>query len=246
MKHFGLIGFPLGHSFSQKYFTEKFKTLGISNTHSYELFEMEDLDLFPKLWEDKNLLGVNVTVPHKQAIKPFLDTLDSSAEKVGAVNVIKRKNDKLVGYNSDYYGFKKSLEHFVPDLQQMSQALVLGGGGAAKAVEAALKDLGIEYSVVSRTSGKEDLIYADLNEVAIFQKYQLIINTTPLGMHPNLLEKPALPYDLIRPEQYLFDLVYNPEETSFMKAGKARGAQVQNGLEMLHLQADKAWEIWSN
>lgn len=247
MKRFGLVGFPLGHSFSRDYFTEKFEKLGLSDTHKYDLFEIEFLKDFPALWENnQDLIGVNVTVPHKENIRRFLDRLDSSAQKVEAVNVVRREQDKLVGYNSDFYGFKVSMQNYFQDHPLISKALILGGGGASKAVESAFLDLGIKYMVVSRDKHKGDLVYGDLKEdPSLVEKVGMIVNTTPLGMHPDVDSKPDIPYDAIHSKQYIYDLVYNPEETAFMREGRKRGARTKNGLEMLYLQADRAWEIWN-
>lgn len=247
MKRFGLIGYPLGHSFSRGYFSEKFLQLGLDD-HHYDLFELEDIGGFPELWKKiPELHGLNVTVPHKEGVLRFLDELDSSAQKVGAVNVIKKVGDKLVGFNSDFYGFKQSLESWLPEGRKVRNALILGGGGAAKAVEAALRDLDVSYQVVSRHRDKGDLIYEDLkSNPSLFKDVGLIVNTTPLGMHPRIDSKPDLPYECLHAEQYLYDLVYNPEETAFMKEGRLKGAKTKNGLEMLHLQADRSWEIWND
>ena len=244
---YGLIGFPLGHSFSKGFFTEKFKKLGLSETHSYELFEISDIQTFPELLKNygTQLKGINVTIPHKKAIMPFLDALDSSAERVGAVNVIKFKEDgKLIGYNSDYYGFKLSLEEFLNDINSLN-ALILGNGGASKAVQVALDDLGITWKTVSRKPSEGELSYKELNE-SIFNKYKLIINTSPVGTYPNIENCPNIPYQFLTEQHYLYDLVYNPAETLFMKFGLEKGAKVHNGLKMLHLQAEKAWEIWNS
>ena len=243
MRHFGLIGYPLGHSFSKKYFTEKFKELGLAD-HKYDLFELETIDLFPKLWNDPHLVGVNVTVPHKQAVKQYLDALDESAEKVGAVNVIKRTGDKLTGYNSDYYGFRTSLENFLPN-NSVKNALILGTGGSSKAVKAVLDDLEIQMTYVSRNASEQIISYDQLTPEQM-RACQLIVNTTPLGMHPRVENCPDILYEVLRPSHFLFDLVYNPETTLFMKKGLENGAKVKNGLEMLHLQADKSWEIWNS
>ena len=243
MKKFGLIGYPLGHSFSKKYFTEKFHQLGLDG-HVYDLFEMPDISLFLKVWDDLEVCGVNVTVPHKQSVKPFLSRLDPSAEKVGAVNVIKRVGTELIGYNSDYYGFKSSLENWLPNTSL--KALVLGTGGSSKAVKAALADLQIPFEMVSRRRAEGTLTYDDLNEdETVFEAFKLIINTTPLGMHPNVTGKAELPYQALDGSCFLYDLVYNPDMTAFMQAGYERGASVKNGLEMLQLQAEKSWDIWT-
>lgn len=244
MKVFGLIGYPLSHSFSKKYFTEKFQKENISGC-TYELFELENIQLFTKLLEDETeLKGLNVTIPYKQEVIPFLDGMHPSAEKIGAVNVIKPENGKLIGYNSDYFGFKTSLEGFLEGDLSL-KALILGTGGASKAVRVALEDLNIPYQYVSRTKTDTSIGYDDIDETTI-KEYRLIINTTPLGMSPNVEQCPAIPYDFLTDKHYLFDLVYNPLETLFMKKGLEKGAKAINGLEMLEQQAEKAWEIWNH
>lgn len=249
MKKFGLVGFPLSHSFSKKYFAEKFLKEGIEDA-VYDNYEIEDVvsSLKNEINSQKGQLkGLNVTIPHKQNVLPLLDELDEAAADIGAVNVIKIYADgKLKGYNSDYYGFKKSLENFV-GLENFKglKALILGTGGASKAVRKALEDLNIEYQYVSRTADKDVISYSDITEEVIGE-YKLIINTTPLGMYPNVENCPMLPYDKIIKGYYLYDLVYNPEETLFMKKGRENGAKAIHGLEMLHLQAEKAWEIWND
>lgn len=245
MNIYGLIGYPLGHSFSKKYFTEKFAQIGIADNNAYELFELPDIQAFPQLIESQpNLKGLNVTIPHKQAVMPFLDGLDASAEKVGAVNVIKiGEGGKLIGYNSDYYGFKTSLEEFIPAAASL-KALVLGNGGAAKAVIAALNDLSIPYKIVSRTKSDDALEYGDL--AAEIGNYQLIINSSPVGTYPKADLCPDIPYGQLTANHYLYDLVYNPVQTLFLQKGEEQGAKTHNGLKMLHLQAEKAWEIWNS
>ena len=245
MNVYGLIGYPLGHSFSKKYFTEKFQEMGLSTTHEYKLFELSAIQEFSQLLKDEqNLRGINVTIPYKQAIMPFLDGLDASALKVGAVNVIKfQENGQLIGYNSDYYGFKTSLESFLSDVNLLSiKALVLGNGGAAKAVVAALNDLGIMYKSVSRTKSVDSISYDEIP--ALMPDYQLIINCSPVGTYPNADQCPAIPYEVLTENHYLYDLVYNPLETLFLQKAKQQGAKTHNGLPMLHLQAEKAWEVW--
>lgn len=246
MKRFGLIGYPLGHSFSRSYFSEKFKKLGLTD-HQYDLFEMEYLKDFPMLWDrNRDLVGVNVTVPYKETVIPFLDRLDSSGHKVGAVNVVKREQDQLIGYNSDFYGFKVSIQNYFQDKEMVKSALVLGSGGASKAVEAVLIDLDIDYYIVSRLADKGDYTYQDLkNDPSLVREVQMIINSTPLGMHPKIDSCPSIPFGALHADQYIYDLVYNPEETTLMKEARKRGARTKNGLEMLYLQADRAWEIWS-
>ncbi|TAG56748.1 MAG: shikimate dehydrogenase [Cytophagales bacterium] len=245
MKQFGLIGKTLSHSFSKKYFTEKFVQLVLKD-HVFNLFEIPIIEDFPALWQSKEgLVGMNVTIPYKEQIIPFLDALDDSAQKVGAVNVIKiTNNKKLIGYNSDYYGFKTSLEYEISNFKNdIHTALILGTGGASKAVLVALKDLNIDFKIVSREKSKADYTYEELFKCTILP--HLIVNCSPLGTFPNIEECPNIPYHLLSEKNMLFDLVYNPAETLFMKNGKSYGAKTQNGLDMLHLQAEKAWEIWN-
>lgn len=244
MKVYGLIGHPLSHSFSKKYFDDKFEKLGIKNC-TYELFDLKTIEEINEIKSNIDLHGFNVTIPYKEDIIPYMDDLDETAEMVGAVNVVRRvKGNQWVGYNSDYYGFKKSLEKWLPT--QKVKALVLGTGGASKAVIAVLKNLNIEYSVVSRSHKKVALTYESLksNKIIILE-YKLIVNTTPLGMQPNIKLSPEIDYNLLSEQHFLYDLVYNPEETEFLKKGKAKGCKTKNGLEMLELQAEKSWEIWN-
>lgn len=246
MIRYGLIGFPLTHSFSQRYFSEKFACEGILDCR-YDLFELPDLtDTLPSLLKTPGLRGLNVTIPHKQAVLPFLDFLDASAEKVGAVNVIKLESNGITtGYNSDYYGFRQSLIDWLTSLNRTPenlQALVLGTGGASKAVSAALTDLAISHRSVSRTQTGNSLLYSELPD--LIADYPLIINCSPVGTYPHTDEAPDLPYDRLTAHHMLYDLVYNPAETKFMKLGLQHGASVINGYQMLVLQAEKAWEIW--
>lgn len=249
MRLFALIGFPLTHSFSKKYFTEKFEKEGISGCR-YELLELPNYQDFPQLIAaHPDLVGLNVTIPHKQNVIPFLDELDAaSAARIGAVNTIKiLPNGKLKGYNTDYYGFRSSLEQWLDSLQRTPvnlKALVLGNGGAAKAVFAALNDLQIAYQVVSRQKTETTISYDDLTEEVI-HSHSLIINTSPVGTYPKVEDCPAIPYHLLGEQHLLYDLVYNPAETLFLQKGKEQNAQTHNGLPMLHLQAEKAWEIWN-
>lgn len=244
MKQLGLIGYPLGHSFSKTYFSNKFQKEGITD-YSYQLFPIEQISDLPDLLErHSELVGLNVTIPYKEQIIPYLDELDESAYKIGAVNVIKLVEGKKIGYNSDYYGFRKSLEKFLPETFK-SKALILGTGGASKAVKFALEKMGITYRVVSRDVQKGMSYESLLKEPGLIQDFNLIINTTPLGTYPSVKEKPDLPYQQLNKNHFLYDLVYNPEETAFMKAGIAQGALVKNGYEMLVEQAEKAWEIWN-
>ena len=247
MKLFGLIGYPLTHSFSKKYFTDKFEKERIKNCR-YELFEMENVDeALPSLVEQfTELKGLNVTIPHKQSVLKHLSEIDPAAKKIGAVNVIKvLDNGKgLKGYNSDYYGFKLSLEKFLTNDKPI-KALVLGTGGASKAVWAALEDMNIEFLKVSRNTFSDCILYDQLTS-EILNDHLLIVNTTPLGMHPNEDTAPSIDYESITPDHYFYDLVYNPATTKFMKLGQSRGAKTINGLEMLKLQAEKSWDIWNS
>ncbi|HMQ47685.1 MAG TPA: shikimate dehydrogenase [Saprospiraceae bacterium] len=242
---FGLIGYPLTHSFSKKYFSEKFEQEGIAGAH-YELFPLTAIQELPELMaKQPNLVGLNVTIPYKEQVMAYLDALDAGAAAVGAVNCIHFVNGRSTGYNTDVYGFEQSLLNILKEQKNKTQtALVLGTGGAAKAVCYVLKKLEIDHRLVSRSPGIGDCTYEDL-DASVVEKYQLIINTTPLGMAPKVDACPPLPYDAIGASHILFDLVYNPLETLFLQKGKERGAVVKNGLEMLHLQAERAWQIWN-
>ena len=246
MKTYGLIGYPLEHSFSQKYFTEKFEKEDINAR--YLNFPISSMDDFPELFtHHPYLAGLNVTIPYKEQVFRFLYEVDPMAEKIGAVNVLKitwdNLNYTLKGYNSDITGFKKSI--FPLLTIDHKKALVLGTGGASKAVVAALEQLNIDFRHVSRTPKDDNtLTYEQLN-ADIISEHKLIINTTPLGMYPKTDSCPDIPYEALTPEHLLYDLVYNPEETLFLKKGKEKGAKTKNGLEMLHLQAEEAWRIWN-
>lgn len=243
MRKFGLIGYPLSHSFSKKYFTEKFEKEGVTDAQ-YELYPIEQIDQLPDLISSNpELVGLNVTIPYKEQVIPFLDELDEKAEAIGAVNTILIRDGKLKGYNTDYYGFKHSLVKFVGPNPMPEKALILGTGGASKAVRAALEDLGLSYQFVSRRPTEDQLSYEDLNK-SYPNTSTLVINTTPLGMAPNIDSLPNLPYDQLTTNHFLYDLVYNPLITAFMKKGIEQNCWVKNGLEMLYGQAEKAWEIW--
>lgn len=246
MRKFGLIGYPLSHSFSKKYFTEKFEREGIAGA-AYELYPIESIEQLPDLLKhEPELVGLNVTIPYKQQVIPFLNDLDPKAEAIGAVNTIVINEGKLKGYNTDYHGFKDSLVKFVGANPMPPKALILGTGGASKAVKAALEDLGVAFQFVSRKSATDQLTYEDLTSTPQHVNTStLIINTTPLGMSPKTEELPDLPYQLITPDHFLYDLVYNPLVTAYMQKGIDQGCWVKNGLEMLHGQAEKAWEIWN-
>lgn len=243
MKQFGLIGYPLSHSFSKGYFAEKFAKENIVDC-KYDVFPLEKIEDFVELCNDKkNLIGLNVTIPYKEKIIPFLDELDETAANIGAVNTIKFSNGKKIGYNSDAYGFEMSL---IPLLKQHhTKALILGTGGASKAVEYVLRKLGISFQYVSRNKNEKAISYEEVNELIIHNS-KLIINTTPIGMYPNVNNAPEIPYNVITDKHLLYDLIYNPEETLFLKKGKEKGAQTKNGLEMLYLQAERSWEIWNS
>lgn len=248
MKLYGLLGYPLGHSFSAKYFAEKFAKEGIDAT--YKNFEFAEVaDAVAYLLQQDDLQGFNVTIPHKQAIMPYLNGLSAEAEAIGAVNVVCVKRDadgmvKLLGCNSDVVGFSNSIQ---PLLRPMlhSKALVLGTGGASKAVMYGLRKLGVEPIYVSRTPKEGQLTYDDLTP-EVMRDYKVIVNCTPLGMYPKVDACPDIPYQYLTPDHLLYDLVYNPLETLFMKRGAAQGAVVKNGLEMLHLQAEAAWVDWNS
>ena len=237
MRHYGIIGYPLHHSFSAKYFSEKFEREGIEAEYSLYPIGMEDLrlkieDLFHRLD------GMNVTMPYKQTIIPYLDRLDETAEAVGAVNVV----HKRVGYNTDCIGFMESINPLLRDSDR--KALVLGTGGASKAVCYGLKQLGIAPTLVSRTPKDGMIGYSDLTE-GLMAEHTIIVNCTPLGMVPDTESYPPIPYELISAQHLLFDCIYNPEETVFLRKGRAQGAKTQNGIEMLYGQAKAAWKIWN-
>ena len=246
MRKFGLIGKTLKHSFSQKYFTEKFEKERIENCQ-YDLFELPDISHFQELVQDPKgeLSGLNVTIPYKKVVMPFLNELDPLAQRIDAVNVIKISDGHLKGFNSDYYGFRQSLESWLKTTDL--SALILGTGGASNAVQAVLEDLLIPFRFVSRSAKPRAFTYEQINSSPnILANHQLIINCSPVGTFPNIDEKPDLPYASITENHYLYDLVYNPEETAFMKEGAACGAATKNGADMLRLQAEKSWEIWNS
>ena len=241
---YGLIGYPLSHSFSKKYFTGKFEEMGLAQTHAYDLFPLEHIEELPQLQEwYPNLVGLNVTIPYKQQVQPYLTQLDPAAEAVGAVNTIRLRGQEWMGFNTDIIGFDESVKTLLAGRSTPERALVLGTGGAAKAVVYVLRKWGMEVQLVSRTGGSDRITYDVLTSARI-QAFPLIVNTTPLGMSPKVDTCPDLPYEALGADHALLDLVYNPAETEFMKRGKARGARVMNGLQMLEGQAEAAWEIW--
>ena len=245
MKKLGLIGFPLGHSFSKKYYLDKFDKEIITDIN-YDLYSIEDIREFERIFNDQNFYGVNVTIPHKINVLPYLQELSPEAEAIQAVNCIQIKHTPsgpyLKGFNTDVYGFKESLKPLLEE--QHTKALILGNGGAAKAGEYALNELGITYKFVSRNKSENNLIYSEL-DADILNEHYIIINCSPVGTFPNIEDAPNIPYEYIGNKHLLYDLVYNPAETAFLKKGKNNGAKIKNGLEMLELQAEKNWEIWN-
>lgn len=241
MELYGLIGYPLGHSFSRKYFTERFQSEGIdAEYHNFEI--PEATMLIDVIKNNPNLRGLNCTLPHKQAILPLMDELSPEAKRIGAVNVIKIRDGKLKGYNSDIIGFKDSISPLLRSYHQ--KALILGTGGASKAVCAALEDLGLSWTYVSRKKSNNVLTYDEITP-EVMQNYKVIVNCSPVGMFPKVDQAPDLPYHLIDSQHLLYDLVYNPVVTRFMQLGEERGATVKSGLEMLRLQAEASWMFWN-
>lgn len=241
-KVFGLVGRNISYSFSKGYFTEKFQGLGLDD-YSYENFDLADISEIANVLQTPHLAGLNVTIPYKETVMAHLDKISLKAQKVGAVNTIRiTKKGKTKGFNTDVYGFKKALE---PLLQPNHfRALILGTGGASKAVAFALNKLGIFYTFVSRED-KPGMIDYDRINATTFDNYQIIVNCTPLGTHPNVSDCPPLPYEYFTDKHIAFDLVYNPSETEFMKRAAKHGAVTKNGYEMLVFQAEKAWSIWN-
>jgi len=241
MRQFGLIGKSLGHSFSKKYFTQKFENERIEGCH-YNLFELPQIeDLVSLIKKAENLKGLNVTIPYKEEVIPFLDKLSTDAQKIGAVNTIAFTSSEIIGHNTDAYGFKHSL---LPLLKpHHKKALILGTGGASKAIAFVLNQLDINYKFVSRNSNK-GLVYKKLDE-SIIETHSLIINTTPLGTSPHTKQCPDIPYQYLTEQHLLYDLIYNPSTTLFMQKGLEKGSGVKSGYEMLILQAEKAWQIWN-
>ncbi|MCW3088337.1 MAG: shikimate dehydrogenase [Sediminibacterium sp.] len=242
MRRFGLIGYPLTHSFSQKYFTEKFAQLGIPGC-VYENFSLKDIEELNGVLRKPGLRGLNVTIPYKKLVLPFLTDVSEVVKKIGACNCIDIKEGRLTGYNTDVTGFETSLLAFLKPHHK--RALILGTGGASAAVEFVLGKLGISFRYVSRSLSAGTLAYESLDS-KILSTHHLIINTTPVGMYPKAGECPSIPYQYLTPKHHLYDLVYNPAETLFLSKGKAQGATTQNGHEMLILQAEESWRIWNS
>ncbi len=249
--HYGLIGYPLTHSFSATFFKQKFERENIAA--KYLPYEIENLQQLPELIEKENLKGLSVTLPYKEQIFQYLNYIDPIALQIGAVNTIRITDDKkIIGYNTDYIGFMQSLQKLL-DKTKPYKALVFGSGGASKAVQYALNKMKITYKIVSRKqtvsnigntlNTNNTITYNELNE-QIITEHNILINTTPIGMFPNINDCIPIPYNSINEQHILFDLIYNPQETLFLRKGRERGANIQNGLEMLHLQAEKAWQIF--
>jgi len=263
MKQYGLLGYPLSHSFSRGYFTEKFKKESIDA--QYENFALPSIEQLPGLIAENTLLvGLNVTIPYKQSVIQYLDELDPEAESIGAVNTIRiertlNNKPRLIGYNSDLVGFRESIRPYIEHLRGQFQlhfadkvvsrggfalkALILGTGGASKAVDYGLRQLGVETLFVSRTPEEGRITYDNLDR-SVYDQFQIIVNTTPLGMYPNVKDCPPLDYLSLGPHHLLFDAIYNPEKTLFLEKGEKQGAAIKNGWEMLTLQASESWRIW--
>lgn len=249
MKTYGLIGYRLGHSFSQKFFTQKFASENLQE-HEYVNFELDRIEEFPEIFErGMNICGLNCTIPYKQQIMRFLDEIDPEAAQIGAVNTIKitdvNGRRMLKGFNTDLYGFEHSIQPMLGEKHR--KALILGTGGASKAVKYLFDRMGIGYlsATTKAERAEKEIGYDELTE-ALMQEYLIVVNATPLGTFPKVDTCPEILYRSVTPDHVLYDLVYNPEETLFLKKGKAQGAQTKNGLEMLHLQAIRAWEIWNS
>ena len=245
MRRFGLIGRTLGHSFSARYFAYKFQREGLADTHRYDLFELPEIECVKELIATtEGLVGFNVTIPYKQQIIPYLDSLSAEARNIGAVNCVKIESDgRLTGYNTDIDGIRLSLDKLLGGAE-IDAALVLGTGGASQAVQYVLAERNIPYSIVSRDSAKGNLTYDDL-KVEVTSSHHLIINSSPVGMYPNVDQCPDIPYELLTADHYLFDLVYNPERTLFAERAATMGAHTLCGLDMLYAQAESAWRIWN-
>jgi shikimate dehydrogenase len=247
MRYFGLIGYPLSHSFSKKYFTDKFEREGIRDCE-YDNYPLENIALLPALIKNNpGLAGLNVTIPFKEKVIPYLDELDDEIARIGAVNTIKVIRSGvhvlLKGYNTDVFGFRNSISPYIKP--EFRNALILGTGGSAKAIACVLEDMGLKVFFVSRSpSNTGQISYAQLDR-QIISRSNVIVNASPVGMYPNINDFPAIPYEYITHGHVLFDLIYNPVETGFLAMGKQKGAQIINGLQMLHLQAERSWLIWN-
>lgn len=241
MRLFGLIGYPLGHSFSRNYFTQKFKADSITDAE-YRNFEIQDISDVSGILRIENLIGLNVTIPYKSSILNFADILSEEVAEIGAANTIKKTDSRIHAFNTDYTGFQKSLTDLPYD--QSKKALVLGSGGSSKAIQYALRNMKLSVDVVSRNPVDGQLSYHDLRQSGL-DAYSLIVNTTPQGMKPHIGSFPDIPYNQINSNHFCYDLVYNPETTLFLIKAAVQGAGIKNGLEMLILQAEASWTIWS-
>lgn len=245
MKKLGLLGKNISYSFSRNYFAEKFKKDGISNDFCYDNFDIQSINEFPEVLKNNpDLIGMNVTIPYKQDVIPFLNGLSDNVKEIGAVNTIKISPEgKLIGHNTDYFGFTESLKPLLKPNHK--KALILGTGGAAKAIAYGLKQLGIQFQYVSRQKTNDTVTYDTLSR-EIFDEYHIIVNCSPLGTSPNIKACPDIPYQYFTSKHIAYDLIYNPDRTTFLAKAQMQGATIKNGYEMLVLQAEKAWEIWNS
>jgi shikimate dehydrogenase len=242
VRRYGLVGKNIEYSFSRGYFKQKFETDHLPNCQ-YENFDIENIDAIREVLSQQNICGLNVTIPYKREVIPFLDRLSPAASKMNAVNTLKfEKDGSISGYNTDIYGFEKSLLETVSELPK--KGLILGTGGASSAVSFVMKKLNIEFTFVSRRKRKNSIEYSEVDE-KVLGKHLLIVNASPLGTFPKIKEAPNLPYEELTKDHILFDLIYNPPETQFIKEGKTRGCKVSNGIKMLEYQAEKSWDIWN-
>lgn len=243
LTQYGLIGYPLGHSFSKGYFDRKFTREGIQGC-SYDNYPVSSIELFPQLIRDHpGLSGLNVTIPYKESVIQFLDSMGADAKQIGAVNCIRIRSGKLTGYNTDYLGFQESLSGILQPWHQ--KALILGTGGSSRAVAYALRKHKIDFLFVSRRKQHQKIVTYDDLRSSMMDQYLLLINTTPVGMFPDLHSFPDIPYDQVTPRHLLYDLIYNPEQTVFLQKGASRGATIKNGQQMLEFQAEASWKIWN-
>lgn len=241
-KRFGLVGKDISYSFSRGYFSKKFEDLGMTD-HSYENFDLANINEFVDLVAENELSGLNVTIPYKEQVIPYLDRLDETAEKIGAVNTIKFTPTGLVGYNTDAFGFQNSIEKYLDPHHQ--KALILGTGGASKAIAYVFGKLNIDFRFVSRNPVENQFSYQELDKNLI-SEHLVIVNSTPLGTYPNIMDRPAMPYEQLSDRHLLFDLIYNPKKTKFLALGEKEGAKIQNGSSMLEYQAEEAWSVWNS
>ena len=239
---FGLLGKNISYSFSKGYFTEKFKTMNL-RSHSYENFDLENIEQFKALVDTTDIKGMNVTIPYKEQVMQYLDDIDTTAKEIGAVNTICFTKNGLKGYNTDCYGFQTALTPFLK--KHHTKALILGTGGASKAIAYVFKSLRIDFTFVSRNPKSNQLGYHELTQT-LLDEYTVIVNCTPLGTYPDIEQKPIIPYTHITSKHLLFDLIYNPEKSAFLSSGEAQGASICNGYAMLEFQAEKSWEIWNS